>query len=235
MPLRRVVKAATMRVEKKHSAKGGEEYILEHHAKELDDIYAAIAEVDATKCLRKVSSEKTMLGTLLYSPEALNKSIKSHVHVKGWGEPKATGKREFREPRHTFSGGRFREMDGIKNKVGLEVQFGKYAFMGYDIFAKMVIFKNLGKIDCGIEIVATSKVVSQMSTGVSEFEQIMIDFQYRGEADIDIPVLVLGIDFTPGEVKSGMEKIERFRTNPALMVAEGEVDAPKKGNPPGPK
>jgi hypothetical protein len=29
----------------------------------------------------------------------------------------------------------FRAMDGVKNGVGLEIQFGKYAFMGYDILS----------------------------------------------------------------------------------------------------
>ena len=67
------------------------------------------------------------------------------------------------------------EMDGIKNKVGLEIQFGKYAFMGYDIFSKMIIFKNLKYIECGVEIVPSSELVKQMSTGVSSFEQLLVD------------------------------------------------------------
>jgi len=33
-----------------------------------------------------------------------------------------------------------------------------------------------------------------MSTGVSYFEQFVWDLEHRGTADIDIPVLILGID-----------------------------------------
>ncbi len=33
----------------------------------------------------------------------------------------------------------------------------------------------------------------EMSTGVSYFEQIVWDLEHRGVADIDIPVLILGI------------------------------------------
>lgn len=33
----------------------------------------------------------------------------------------------------------------------------------------------------------------EMSTGVSYFEQFVWDLQHRGEADIDVPVLILGI------------------------------------------
>jgi hypothetical protein len=43
-------------------------------------------------------------------------------------------------------------MDAIKNQWGVEVQFGKYAFMVYNVCAKMTIFHNLDLIDAGIEI-----------------------------------------------------------------------------------
>jgi hypothetical protein len=33
-----------------------------------------------------------------------------------------------------------------------------------------------------------------MSTGVSYFEQMKSDLEMRGVADIDIPVLILGVD-----------------------------------------
>ena len=35
---------------------------------------------------------------------------------------------------------------------------------------------------------------AEMSTGVSYFEQFVWDLEQRGVADIDIPVLILGID-----------------------------------------
>ena len=225
-----------MRVAQTYSAKGGKEFLEEHHASELLETYAAIHNVNATTCLRKVSREKTMMGKLLYSPVALNLAIKGNLHKLGWAVLSAPGKkRSHTEPRLRFGEGRFREMDGNKNLVGLEVQFGKYAFMGYDIFSKMIIFKNAGMIECGIEIVAMSNVVAQMSTGVSEFEQILIDFHHRGEADIDIPVLLLGIDLTDDETAKAGEKVARFLENPLVMYDTGEVDRPRSGALPGPK
>ena len=46
-------------------------------------------------------------------------------------------------------------MDFVKpnTKLGIEVQFGKYAFMVYNVCAKMTIFSKMGVIDTGIEIV----------------------------------------------------------------------------------
>ena len=90
--------------------------------------------------------------------------------------------------------GAFREMDFVKDKLGVEVQFGKYSFMVYNVAAKMTIFHNLGHIDTGVEIVPVKAFASQMSSGVSYFEQFVWDLEARGTSNIDIPVLVLGID-----------------------------------------
>src|ERR1700679_2584165 len=85
-------------------------------------------------------------------------------------------------------------MDFVKNKLGVEVQFGKYSFMVYNVAAKMTIFKNLGHIDAGVEIVPVKSFADEMSSGVSYFEQFVWDLNNRGVADIDIPVMILGID-----------------------------------------
>jgi hypothetical protein len=126
-------------------------------------------------------------------------------------------------------------MDGIKNRVGLEIQFGKYAFMGYDIFSKMPIFAKRNLIECGIEVVAMPDVVRQMSTGVSSFNQIVMDMGERGEADIDIPTLIIGIGLTEAEEEGCRIKRQRFASERERMIAAGEVSPSRKGAPPGPK
>lgn len=85
-------------------------------------------------------------------------------------------------------------MDFVKERLGVEVQFGKYSFMVYNVAAKMTIFNKLGIIDTGIEIVPVKSFADEMSTGVSYFEQFVWDLEQRGVSNIDIPVLVLGID-----------------------------------------
>lgn len=84
-------------------------------------------------------------------------------------------------------------MDFVKEKLGVEVQFGKYAFMVYNVCAKMTIFKNLRHIDTGIEIVPMKEFAADMSSGVSYYEQFVWDLDQRGVSDIDIPVLILGV------------------------------------------
>lgn len=212
-----------MRIVARYDHKGGAAFLMANHAAELREVESALSRVDAIVARTKVSREKTMRERVLYSLVVLNAAIKTLLYPQGWATLQGNGK--FTEPhvilsttvaelKTTHVG--FRAMDGVKNRVGLEIQFGKYAFMGYDILSKMPIFARRGVIDCGIEIVPMKSLAigvrramrgkgnqdedaettsnSRMSTGVSYFEQIKADLEARGVADLDIPVLILGID-----------------------------------------
>ena len=224
-----------MKVINTYSFRGGEKFLKTKHPKELREVLEAIEGLDATLCLTKESKEKTKKGQILFSPVDMNNYLKLGFHQKGWTEKAKDGnKKKFSEPRHAFGKGRFREMDGIKNRVGLEIQFGKYAFMGYDIFSKMIIFKNLKYIECGIEIVPSSELVKQMSTGVSSFEQLLVDFENRGESNIDIPVFVISIGLTDEEKKKCQTLRELFKTNKKEALAKIKLRK-YRGSKPGPK
>lgn len=224
-----------MKVINTYSFKGGEKFLRTKHPKELQEVLNAIKALDATPCLTKESKEETKKGQVLFSPVDMNNYLKLVFHQKGWTEKSKEGKkRKFAEPRHAFGKGRFREMDGIKNKVGLEIQFGKYAFMGYDIFSKMVIFKNLKYIECGIEVVPSSELVRQMSTGVSSFDQLLVDFENRGESNIDIPVYILSIGLTDEEKTKCQTLKELFKTNRKEALAKIKLRK-YNGSKPGPK
>lgn len=139
-----------------------------------------------------------MPGRLLYKPGSLNKAFKREFSARGWRNHKIAAEypTEFYAPdykRPKTVRGAFRDVDFVKNRMGVEVQFGKYAFMVYNVAAKMTIFHNLDIIDLGVEIVPLKEFADEMSTGVSYFEQFVWDLEQRGVADIDIPVLILGI------------------------------------------
>ena len=224
-----------MKIINTYSFKGGEKFIKTKHPKELREVQDAIKALDATLCLTKETKEKTKKGQVLFSPVDMNNYLKLFCHQKGWTTKSEEGKkRKFVEPRHAFGKGRFREMDGIKNKVGLEIQFGKYAFMGYDIFSKMIIFKNLGYIECGIEIVPSNELVKFMSTGVSSFEQLLVDFEHRGESNIDIPVFVMSIGLTDEEKNKSQTLRELFKSNRVEALTKMKLRK-YNGSKPGPK
>jgi Restriction endonuclease BglII len=183
-----------------YSFKNGEKVVTAKYPDLLIEVNEVIKSIDSSKCKTKKSKEKTMRGRLLYSPRRLNKIFKESFGKHGdWKTirvpcdyPTTYYLEDYKVRRKNR--GAFREMDFVKDKLGIEVQFGKYAFMVYNVCAKMTIFHNLGFINHGIEIVPVKAFADEMSTGVSYFEQFIWDLESRGVSDIDIPVMILGID-----------------------------------------
>lgn len=188
-----------MKIAGRFSFKGGAEAVASQYRKLLGEIEACIASIEASDYLTKKSREKTMPDRMLYSPTALNKQFKKFLCDKGWKPHRV--KCEYTDKYYDSAyqpaplrKSAFRAMDFVKRRLGVEVQFGKYAFMVYNVCAKMTIFHKLDIIDVGIEIVPMKDFAARMSTGVSYFEQFVWDLEHRGVSDIDIPVLILGID-----------------------------------------
>lgn len=193
-----------MRIVARYSFNGGEDAVSTKFPTELAEIEEAISSIDASKHRTKESKEKTMRGRMLYSPSSLNKAFKKRLFDSGWVQHKVMCNYptayyvDGYKPQITEDA--FREMDFVKNGLGVEVQFGKYSFMVYNVAAKMTIFRNLGVIRAGIEVVPVKAFTKDpkgkrlMSTGVSYFEQFAWDLEKRGISDIDVPVLILGID-----------------------------------------
>jgi hypothetical protein len=181
-----------MEIIAEHSFNKGKEFIEKFHGLELQELRKIVHSVDASRFKTKVSKEKTMTGQMLYNPKEMNKEFKRLLKESGWEIRRITLKTFVPEIGKEHIG--FREIDAVKDKLGVEVQFGKYAFMVYNVAAKMTIFNKQGIIDSGIEIVPMLSLANEMSSGVSYFEQIKTDLEYRGVSNIDIPVLVLGVD-----------------------------------------
>lgn len=181
-----------------YSFNRGREIIESEFKFELREIEQAIAAIDSRAHKTKVSKEKTMRGRKLYKPRSLNSAFRKEFESRDWHKYKipceySTQYYAIDYIPASLSKGAFREMDFIKNHVGVEVQFGKYAFMVYNVCAKMTIFHSIGATDVGVEIVPLKVFADDMSTGVSYFEQFVWDLEHRGVSNIDIPVLVLGV------------------------------------------
>lgn len=181
-----------MKIIAQYSFNRGAGFIKRYFKNELKEIKKIVSQVNANKCQTKVSKEKTMKGRKLYSPIKLNEEFKKLFKKRRWETIRIPMETYIPELKVKHKG--FREMDMVKNKLGIEVQLGKYAFMVYNVAAKMTIFKNQKIIKAGVEIVPMKSLASKMSTGVSYFEQIKSDLEYRGISNIDTPVLIIGID-----------------------------------------
>lgn len=188
------------------------EHMWHKYEKEIKEIIVAISSMNIQPT--KKSEEKTKKGKILFSPILINQLFDDEIskvkenNLSCWQKKKINCEYStkyylgnYNPPKITSS---FREMDFVSNrndrKIGIEVQLGKYAFMVYNVCAKMTIFHNLEIIDFGVEIVPIKTLQGEMSTGVSYFEQFTWDLEKRKESNIDIPVLIFGIghtDLTP--------------------------------------
>ena len=185
-----------MRIVAQYSFCGGLELITTKHSAELREVTRAIKSVDAEQCRTKESKEKTMTGRLLYAPKVINSAILAGFLYRppySWDTPARKLPITYTIPgigakTVTFT------TDGVKNGVALEIQLGKYAFVEYDICAKLPTYKKFGRIECAIEVLPMNSFSRQMSTGPGWFERTATILENRGYGDLDVAVLLLGID-----------------------------------------
>ena len=187
-----------MRLAAQYSFKNGLVEITKHHRHALAEVKNAITSIEGFKSRTQLIRGKTEIVKMPYSVAALNKAFQKELYSKGWKnlsvscEYPTTRYLETHEIRSNLKG-TFRDIDFVKDGLGVEFQFGKPSAV-CSVCAKMTIFRNLGHIDGGVEIVPVKAFADDMSTGVSYFEQFVWDLESRGVADIDVPVLILGID-----------------------------------------
>lgn len=180
-----------MRIVYEYSHLGGKQILQVDYPqilREIREVINAIGDVGKTK----VSKEKTMRGRRLYAPKVLNEKFREAFHARGFHELR--DRYDIVIPNHTeVIHGAFKQIDFVKDHVLVEVQFGKYAFMFYDM-AKFQYFFNENKANVGIEIVPSHNLQSQMSTGVAYGEQLVYDIERLKRHFPAVPVYVLLID-----------------------------------------
>ena len=201
-----------MKIVQYYSHLNGYEYLKVHHPHLWDEIVFCITKADAAKCKTKVSKEKTMMGKSLYSPDDMNKALKTNFVAKKWqarqvnywvtedaklirqtlalppAEQKkiisAAGKTPYRS---------YNQTDFVKDRVAVEVQFGKYFSVAYDLFVKHLAFYVGDVIDLGIEVVPMKSLHDEMSTGVPYYEGELYNLIREGRGVPGVPLILIGI------------------------------------------
>ena len=142
---------------------------------ELEDII-----FEATKDLSKLSR-----------PE-FNKRLESAFCQKGWiSQPQI-----FESENDAYA-----RFDFLKDRVGVEVQFGHASFIGIDLLKFQVAsYSNLDSIDFGVYITTTTafqkymkKTYDQKWEGSLSFEKVVRYLPHIRSA-IQVPIYVIGID-----------------------------------------
>ncbi len=151
-----------------YSHLNGFEWIQYHQKQMWNEMEGIIQAIDAEIYRTKVSNKKTMKGKMLFSPVDLNKRIKEDFEKLDWFESRTSywvtdnykliGKTMHLPPNEQKelieAEGRnaiysYNQTDFVKNRVAVEVQFGKYSFIAYDLFVKHLAFYVGDTIDVG--------------------------------------------------------------------------------------
>jgi hypothetical protein len=179
-----------------YSHLGGSEILQVRHPDILSDIYEVIDGIGGD--LRtKQSMEKTKAGKMLYSPVLLNRMFREGLNRKGFIEKRAPFSVELPDYPVKIRNA-FKQIDFTKDGVLVEVQFGKYAFMFYDM-AKFQYFYNDEKAEVGVEIVPCRNLQREMSSGVSYGEQLIGDILRlrRHFPAVPIKIILVDVDEAP--------------------------------------
>jgi hypothetical protein len=88
----------------------------------------------------------------------------------------------------------YNQTDFVKDRVAVEVQLGKYAFVAYDLFVKHLAFYVGDRIDVGIEILPMKALQAQMSSGVAYYEGEIYNVVRQGRGVPAVPLVVIGLE-----------------------------------------
>jgi hypothetical protein len=201
-----------MQIVETYSHLNGLEFLLVHKKRLWREIQDVIRAIDAEKCKTKISKEKTMTGRLLYSPREINEQFRKRLWKNRWKESRVsywvtksaklirktltlapeTQKRhiELAGEKAIFS---YNQTDFVKQRVAIEVQFGKYAFVAYDLFVKHLAFYVGDQIDVGVEILPMKSMQSGMSSGIGYYEGELYNVVRQGRGVPAVPLVLIGV------------------------------------------
>lgn len=202
-----------MKIANTYSHLNGLEYLLVHKPEHWREIKNAIKNIDAN-LYTKASSDKTKRGFKLYDQKEINKAFERELNPSGWSEMKVqyyvTGDQEIEKQivkvrdKETqkqiieMSGNRAlttnNQVDFVKDRIAIEVQFGKYFSIAYDLHVKHTFFFLRDDIDVGIEIIPTRALMRKMDTGIGWYENEVANVIREGRSNPTVPIVIIGIE-----------------------------------------
>ena len=201
-----------MKIVETYSHLNGLEYLMVHRPDLWQEVQQVIESIDAAACRTKVSKEVRMQGELKYSPIEMNKKFSDQLRGKNWNEsrvsywvtrneklirstislpPEAQKQQIQAAGEHPIFS--YNQTDFVKQRVAIEVQFGKYAFVAYDLFVKHLAFYVRDEIDVGIEILPMKALQAEMSSGPGYYEGELYNVIRNGRGVPSVPLVMIGI------------------------------------------
>jgi len=201
-----------MKIVQFYSHLNGFEFIKYHQPHIWDEIEAVVAAVDAEKCRTKMSEEARKAGRALYSPIEMNAEFARLLNGHNWTDRRVTNwvaqdTKVLREIIELEPGEQKRRIeetgaeaiktsnqtDFVKERVAVEIQFGKYAFVAHDLFVKHMSFFISDDIDVGVEVVPMKSMEREMSSGVPYYERDLFNLLRQGRGIPAVPIILVGV------------------------------------------
>lgn len=145
-----------------------------------------ITTIDRLDLSESSTQRKLHSGHLSFSPVALHKQFMEVTKGHGW-ETK----------RLTFGKTNYSEIDVIKDKVGIEFAFGKFAFVESDLFVKFPIFVRARQIDIGVVLIPTKSLANKLNSGIGYYEMIETRMLEAAPGNLRYPFALIGISDQP--------------------------------------
>ncbi len=122
-----------------------------------------------------------------------NSELDKRFAAKGWEQQPPV----FGDPGEPLA-----RMDFLKDRVGIEVEFGHSSFIGIDLLKFQISsYSGLDKIDIGVYVVTTREFQRRMRSdfdlnwdGSLSFEKV-VRYLPHFKSAIQVPVYVIGIDY----------------------------------------
>ena len=201
-----------MNIAAQYSHLNGLEFLLVHKPQLWDEIQTVVTGIDAEICRTKISREKTKQGRVLYSPIDMNRQFSNRFGSRGWQQSRTgywvtqdaqlirkTLQLPATQQRAEIEGAGLRpiysynQTDFVKERVAVEVQFGKYFAVAFDLFVKHLAFYVGDVIDVGVEIVPMKALQDEMSSGVPYYEGELYNLIREGRGVPGVPLVLIGV------------------------------------------
>ena len=195
-----------------HSHLNGYEWMLVHKPDLIAEIEDVVKSINADNYKTKISKEETKRNKALYAPTELNRAFKEEFERKKWTEKRVdywvtddfnlirkslhmgpSEQKNFFENKGKNPYKSYNQTDFVKENVAIEVQFGKYSFIPYDMFVKHLAFYMSDVIEVGVEIVPMKSLQQEMSSGPGYFEGSLYDMARQGRNVPAVPLVLIGI------------------------------------------
>ncbi|MCS4089933.1 hypothetical protein [Rhizobium sp. BK176] len=206
----------------------------------MPNLELALRRMDFATCFDKDSEEATKVGQKVLSPVIMNQQIENTLVLRGF-EKKLTSENYY--PETTADSKRLRDIphkdrkaflaqeaipyqegwiegDFFKKGLLLEVQFGKYPFVDWDIDKSIQFFRR-NRIIGGCVLVPMPSTQSLMSTGPANWQtaQWMFYEKYL-DLTLEFPLALIGLEVDlSGPLPKGAKKPKPQKVDNQLCFA----------------